>query len=562
MRRMARTDRKHMTYPVLRWLYMASGPGKKWILALSLLQVAQGLEGTLFAFALRGAVDCAVAQDGRGFLVHTAVLCGLALLAVVIHVSGWYGVQKSMALMEERLRVRVFTELLRRSYPEVSGVHSGEWMTRITSDVDTIVGTLLNVLPKLLGIAVQIVSAWCALYLLLPQAAYILLPASAVMMIVSASMRKKLKASFKAVTKADGEARSFMQERLAGMDVIRTFAQEPQVAAQAGRYHGLLTALRLRRCKFAAVCDFGAYSAMRLGYLVGVILCGAQIASGAMSYGTMTAVLQLVNRIDGPISQLSDFVMKWFAMSASAERLMEIETLPLDPHQPVRPEEVQDYYTHRFQAAGLRSACFAYDGSEGHLVIKDLDLEIRKGEYVALTGESGSGKSTALKLLIGLYPLGRGEVYLRDSDGCEHRQDGTWRTLFAYVPQGDHLLSGTIREAVAFGDPGRMGCDEDIWQALKVACADRFTAQLDAGLDTVLGEHGAGLSAGQLQRLAIARAVFSGRPVLILDESTSALDEATERRLLMNLRTMTDKTVIMVTHRPAALSICDRQIAF
>lgn len=551
-----------MTYPVLRWLYTASGPGKKWILALSLLQMVQGLEGTLFAFVLRGAVDCAVARDGHGFLVHAAGLCGLVLLAVLTHVTGWYGLQKSMALMEKRLRMHVFTELLRRAYPEVSRVHSGEWMTRITSDVDTIVGTLLNVLPKLTGIAVQIVSAWCSLYILLPQAAYILLPALAVMISVSALMRKKLKESFKTVTKADGETRSFMQERLAGLDVIRTFSQERQVAAQADRSNGVLAALRLRRCRLAAVCDLGAYSAMRLGYLVGVILCGFQIANGTMSYGTMTAVLQLVGRIDGPISQLSDFVMKWFAMAASAERLMEIEALPLDPCRPLPLEEAHDYYTHRFKAAGFRSACFSYDGGEDHLVIKDLDLEIRKGEYVALTGESGSGKSTALKLLIGLYPLGGGEVYLRDSDGCEHRQDGTWRTLFAYVPQGDHLLSGTLRETITFGDPARMGCEEDIWQALRVACADRFVARLDDGLDTVLGEHGAGLSAGQLQRIAIARAIFSGRPILILDESTSALDEATEQRLLMNLRTMTDKTVVMVTHRQAALSICDRQIMF
>ena len=190
------------------------------------------------------------------------------------------------------------------------------------------------------------------------------------------------------------------------------------------------------------------------------------------------------------------------------------------------------------------------------VVVHGLDLEVRKGQYLAFVGSSGCGKSTVLKLLLCLYPLDAGERYLV----CGGRRlplDGSWQRLFAYVPQGNHLMSGTVRQIVAFADPDHADDDARLQNALEVACAADFVAALEQGPDTPLGERGLGLSEGQMQRLAIARAVFSDRPVLLLDECTSALDADTEKQLLANLRRMTDKTVLIVTHRPEALHICD-----
>ena len=183
-------------------------------------------------------------------------------------------------------------------------------------------------------------------------------------------------------------------------------------------------------------------------------------------------------------------------------------------------------------------------------VLKDYSLMIRKGEFVAFTGPSGCGKSTVLKLLMGLYTVDAGEVY-----GCD-------RSMFAYVPQGNQLMSGSIRDIITFSDKNRTGDEAGIHRALQIACADGFISELEHGIDTLLGERGLGLSEGQMQRLAIARAIYSDRPVLLLDEATSALDAGTEEAVLWNLRSMTDKTVIIVTHRPAALKLCDRQVAF
>ena len=253
-------------------------------------------------------------------------------------------------------------------------------------------------------------------------------------------------------------------------------------------------------------------------------------------------------------------------MIASAERLMEAESFPDDGGQTRTREQIQRLYEEELESLGLEKASFTYRPpmrEEGErpmsVVLEDLSLQIRKGEYVAFTGHSGSGKSTVLKLLMSIYPLDSGERYLETGAG-RTELDASWRGLFAYVPQGNELLSGSIREILAFGDREKMHRDEELWTALRIACAEDFVSALDRGLDSELGESGAGLSEGQMQRIAIARAVFSARPVLLLDEATSSLDADTEKQVLENLRSMTDRTVLIVTHRPAALAICDKEI--
>jgi ATP-binding cassette subfamily B protein len=196
------------------------------------------------------------------------------------------------------------------------------------------------------------------------------------------------------------------------------------------------------------------------------------------------------------------------------------------------------------------------------VAVTDLNLSIAKGEYVAFTGHSGCGKSTALMLLMGIYKPDSGVRYVSLNDGSREELASSWHRLFAYVPQGNKLMSGTVREIVSFADKKSASDDARINEALKIACADSFIAELDNGIDTLLGERGTGLSEGQMQRIAIARAIYSKSPILVLDEATSALDESTEKQLLENLRALTDKTVVIVTHRAAALDICDRKIEF
>lgn len=233
-------------------------------------------------------------------------------------------------------------------------------------------------------------------------------------------------------------------------------------------------------------------------------------------------------------------------------------------------DEILRFYENSFKGIRFDNAGFTYlppvrndDAQKDNMpvVMKNVSIEINKGEYAAFTGHSGCGKSTLLKLMMCLYPLDEGERYLVTADGATALTP-KWGRLFAYVPQGNQLMSETVREIVTFADRTRKMCDDDIERALKIACADEFVHRLESGIDTMLGERGTGLSEGQMQRIAIARAVFSDAPVLLLDEATSALDEQTERNVLQNLRSMTDKTVLIVTHRPAALEICDKIVKF
>jgi ATP-binding cassette subfamily B protein len=252
---------------------------------------------------------------------------------------------------------------------------------------------------------------------------------------------------------------------------------------------------------------------------------------------------------------------------------MEIEDFENDSDvKPMDIDETLDYYRSVFSTMGLENAEFAYYPSGDSVrklnkdsmpvVLKNISVDIKKGQYVAFTGHSGCGKSTVLKLLMCIYRLDGGRRYITGKSGNTEELSAKYHRLFAYVPQGNQLMSGTIREVVCFADKRGLHDDERINNALKIACANEFVSELDDGTDTLLGERGTGLSEGQMQRIAIARAVYSECPILLLDEATSALDEATERKVLENLRNMTDKTVVIVTHRPAALEICDRILQF
>lgn len=355
--------------------------------------------------------------------------------------------------------------------------------------------------------------------------------------------------------------------------MVHTYALEDRARAGADARMEEHRRARMHRSHFSNLCNLGFGAVMNGAYLLGAVFCGYGILTGTMSYGTFMAVLQLIGQVQTPFANISGFLPRTYAMLASAERLLAVESLAPAEKRTVRAlEEVQRVYRQELTALGLSGAGFTYlpptaSPEAGNtkagmpVVLQGLNLEVRKGQYLAFVGSSGCGKSTVLKLLLCLYSLDAGERYLV-CGGKRLPLDGSWQRLFAYVPQGNHLMTGTVRQIVSFADPAQAGDDARLQNALRVACADAFVTELEQGVETPLGERGLGLSEGQMQRLAIARAVFSERPILLLDECTSALDAATEQRVLANLRRMTDKTVLIVTHRPEALKICDAVVEF
>jgi ATP-binding cassette subfamily B protein len=265
----------------------------------------------------------------------------------------------------------------------------------------------------------------------------------------------------------------------------------------------------------------------------------------------MTAVTQLVNQLQNPIVGLSGLLPQYISMSAAAERLQEIDQLPSTVE--CLQENPLEIYS-RMNGISGEDLCFTYDRDS---ILDCTDFSIEKGHFYAITGPSGTGKSTLLKLMLGVYAPTNGHIFVDFGDE-KLPIDRSTRRLFAYVPQGNILFSGTIRENLLVIKPD--ATEDEIRQAVYVSAMDLYLQQLPDGLDTRLGEAGAGLSEGQAQRLAIARAILGGAPILLLDECTSALDVETETLVLQRLRDLKNKTCIAVTHRPAAEHICDGRI--
>lgn len=563
-------DRKNTsdTKNVLGWLWQVSGVYKICVLILFVVQVIFGVCGVVSAMLFRGLIDFAVGGEKTNFFQIGFLLAGLFLGEDLLGVVKSFLYEWTRASLENGLKSRLFSCLLHKDYSTVTAVHSGEWLSRLTSDTVVVAGGIVDILPSLGRMTARLIGALVALLLIQPAFFYILVPTGVVMIVLTASLRKVLKHLHKKIQEANANVLSFLQERLESLMILRVFAMERQSIQEAAQRMKKHKAARMKRNSLSNLCNFGFGLMVDTCYLLSAIYCGYGILKGKISYGTFTAVLQLVGQVQSPFAGITGVIPQCFAMIASAERLIEAEAYPGDGNGiQFTSGQIKRFYTEQFESLGVQDASFSYrasDETSGRIsVIQHFNLEIQKGEYVAFTGQSGCGKSTLLKLLMCLYPLDEGKRYIRAKYGSkqqEHPLTSAWRGMFAYVPQGNQLISGTIREIVAFGDPEAMTQEKRLMQALRIACADEFVERLEKGADTCLGEHGAGLSEGQMQRIAIARAVFSDRPILILDECTSALDERTEQKLLSNLREMTDKTVLLITHRPAALEICDRQI--
>ena len=519
--------------------------------ALVLLVIAQSAHALLsvfFALGTRAVIDSAVARDVQLFfracLQQFAIIFGIILcLTIARHLR-----ERLAADLEMDWKQKLLHGLLHSDYAAISQYHSAELLNRLNNDVARVNGGVLSILPNTASMVTRLLAAVLVLGSLDIRFTLVIAALGVLVFAVTSLMRRKLKDLNKRVSEHDGKVSGFLQETMEKLLMV----QAMDVSTEVERRSDVLLTDRYaiqRKRKNISLVSNTCVSLMSYGSgFVALIWCAHRVLLGLMSFGSLTAVTQLVSQLQMPFTNLSGVLPQYLTMIASAERLMELEPILGEPVEACG--EPQKIYAD-MRAVCADELCFAYDREQ---ILDHAEFSLKKGEFAVIAGHSGIGKSTLLKLLLGVFQPASGRVYL-DLGDTQMPLDRATRGLFAYVPQGNLLLSGTLRDNITITNPN--ATEEQIRQAVQISAMDDFLPSLPMGLDTRLGESGAGLSEGQAQRLAIARAIVSGAPILLLDECTSALDEETERKVLLNLKSLPDRTCLAVTHRPAAMELCD-----
>ena len=489
------------------------------------------------------------------FLSLKLKLCCGAVIAVAIAGAALTSVYRNlrdrlMADLDRDWKKEILHGLLHGEYADVSSYHSAELLNRLNNDVKTVDESILTLMPYISAMVTQIVMAAAVLATLDPIFTVIILSVGVVVVIATGILRKKLKKLHKEVSSMDGKVSGFIQEIMEKLLMVQAMDLSAEVENRADSL--LETRYQLqRKRKNVSLLANTAVSFMSYGAgFAALVWCSARMLAGQMTFGSLTAVIQLVNQLQNPFVNLSNIIPRYVAMVGSAERLMELEQIQGE-YEPAESDGAEIYS--KMEAIRGKNLTFAYDRD---VILENADFYLKKGNFAVITGPSGIGKSTLLKLLLGIFKCKSGSLCIEGEENIPINR--TLRGLFAYVPQGNLILSGTIRQNIVISKPDAN--DAEIIKALYVSAADEFIAALPHGMETQLGESGAGLSEGQLQRIAIARAVLGGAPILLLDECTSALDEETEKTVLERIKALTGKTCIAVTHRPAALELCDVQL--
>lgn len=543
---------KQSDITTVKWLLKI---GKSQISKIVVIILANALGASLsilFANFSKKIIDGATVYKDINYVAkYSLCLGGLIIFQMLLNLLSKSFVERCHGRLEMIFKQHILCEIMKKDYSAVSQYHTGELQNRMFNDVTVVASGITDILPNVVYFVVKLVCAFSYLVFIDKAFALLFFAGGVLVFLLMGVFRSTIKKLHKYVQETEGKTRSFIQEAVINLLVVKSFAVEDKIAKDANELQEENYKAKMKRRFFSITANAGVSAVFSLGYLFALAFGAFRLLNGEMTYGTVTAILQLVNQVQAPFASLSSVMPRYYALIASGERLMEICSLP-DEQSRESIDECAVYDA--LKSISLKNITFGYDRER---ILDNASFEINKGDFVAVMGISGIGKSTVLKLLLGVHKPESGSIsiVLNNEEMCV---DKSTRRLFAYVPQGNMLLSGTIRENLTFINEN--ATDEEIDEAVRVSCSKQFIDELPLGLETVIGEKGTGLSEGQIQRLAIARSLLSKSPVLLLDEATSALDEGTERQFLSNLKEMKDVTCIIVSHKKAALDICNKCI--
>ena len=516
------------------------------ILAKVLVTALASVSSVVFALTTRSVVNNAIAGNRSGLIGAAAFLLGLTVLQILCSIFSSYLHHNLQEDMERDFKRSILHTILRTDYSAICSHHSGDLIQRMDGDAAVIYNAVNNMTASLVSIVVSLFGALAALLKLSPGFTIVFCICGVIVAGCAFAMRRILKRLSKASSAATGRVTGFLHESISKLMVVQALDMSAEVEKRTDKILDDRWIVRKKQRNMNLLTRSGMSLLSTMGQMAALLWSAYQLFHGRITAGDVTAITSLVGTLQNSAIGLPMMLPQIFAVSASCERIMELEELPRQTADD--PAAARALYEHMtgFTAEHLT---FAYDRDP---VMTDVSLTIPKEGLTVIVGQSGIGKSTLLKLLLGLYKPQSGNLNLDTTSG-PIPVDRSMRGLFSYAPQGNFLLSGTIRENLTFTNPS--ATEEEIHTALHASALDEYIDTLPLGLETVLMENGAGLSEGQAQRLSLARAIISGAPVLLLDEVTSSLDAATEKTVLERITALPGRTCIAVTHRPAALEL-------
>ena len=538
----------------LLWIFKYSKSNLPWVVLLSVITGIISFGYIYLALVSKQVLDIATKDIDGSLLLSILEIAGIIILQCVLNIVYANIFIRADGRMDVRIKQGLFSKLLGKKWQNLNEYHSGEIINRFTSDVDTVIDGILNILPTSISLLTRLIAGLWVLFAIDWRFTIAVIALGVVIFIAGKIYSKHFKYLHKELQSAHGVVRSFIQECFENIMVIKSFANDDIVKDRLLFKQKNMLKLMYKKQSISNVANTGVYMLFTGSYDIALIWGALNISMGVITFGTLTAFLQILDQIKGPMANISGLIPKFYSMTASAERLMELENLP-DEKELNQLENISSVYE-SMKNINIENISFSY---KNDLVLSNASAVIEKGELVAIAGPSGIGKSTLMKLFLGLIEPKNGSIFFDTTSGKIDITSGT-RRMFSYVPQGNFILSGTIKENISFASPN--ATDEQIENAAKNAVILDFINSLPDKMETIVGERGLGLSEGQIQRIAVARALLSDAPILLLDEATSALDEHTEKKLIENIKSLHNKTCIFISHKPSTISMCDRIISF
>ena len=541
-------DSKYTAKQTLWWLWQA-WKGNRLQASINAALGLMGVGASLASvWAVQHAIDVASGVVEGSIYWAVALMGGLVLVEFALSIAGIW-VRNILGIRaQNRMQQRMLDRILRSEWHGKESHHSGDVLNRLEIDVNNVVGFLTETIPNALSVLAMFLGAFFYLFTMDKLLACIIIAIIPVFVLVSKIYVRKMRQLTRQVRDSDSKVQSVLQETIQNRMLIKTLEGDSAMVDKLESTQSELRHRVVQRTAFSVFSNLILNFGFALGYLIAFLWSAIRLSEKTLTFGGMTAFLQLVNKIQGPARNLTKLVPAFVSVFTAAERLMELEENPLEEQgEPIRVKA----------PCGVRftDVSYAYDEKEGK-VIDHLSFDFKPGSCTAILGETGSGKTTLVRMILALLRPQEGKVEIynaKESKTLSPRM----RCNFVYVPQGNTLMSGTIRDNLRLGKLN--ASEERMREALHKSCAD-FVFDLPDGLDTVCTEAGGGLSEGQAQRIAIARALLRNRAILLFDEATSALDPDTERQLLKNILASHDRTIIFITHRPAVVDYCDQTL--